>query len=371
MRAIVAAGVFFPPSDVRFGFMLFSIAIPVRGQADLLPTALASIEAQSAQIELAVMDATPDTSVQDVLAAYHGTLAYRRHGPDDGQAAAIQEGWDRTNGEVLCWLCADDYYFPDALQQVRHIFEAEPDVDVVYGDSVFVNREGNFLGYHPEVSPDISAILRGCCISQPSCFVRRSAIAQAGGLDTKLHYVMDWNLWCRLYKDGAKFRYLPSPLSAVRVYPETKTASRSKERYAEINRQLAMNTDNLTRMRALAGFYHYDLASRRSTLAERLLFIAISGLRAARKALSGRSGISGKRFYGIEAHSNQVQEACEVGLPTYGLGSPIRITSIAPRHPHWRSAPMASRCKPSSPSRTVTATRTRRFARRRQPRCSV
>jgi glycosyltransferase involved in cell wall biosynthesis len=306
--------------------MLFSIAIPVRGQADLLPTALASIEAQSAQIEVAVMDATPDSSVQRVLDAHRGALTYRRHGPDDGQAAAIQEGWDRTGGEVLCWLCADDYYFPDALQQVSRIFETEPDVDVVYGDSVFVDREGCFLGYHPEISADISAVLRGCCISQPSCFVRRSAVASVGGLDTSLHYVMDWNLWCRLYKAGARFRYLPRPLSAVRMYPETKTASRSRERYGEIDRQLATNTDNLTRLRALAGFYHYDLASRRSTLAERSLFNAISGLRSAKKILSGRSGISGRHFYGIEAHSNQVHDACEISLPAYGTGKQFRIT---------------------------------------------
>lgn len=306
--------------------MLFSIAIPVSGQADLLPTALASIEVQSARFELAVMDATPDTSVQDVLAAYPRNLAYRRHGPDAGQAAAIQEGWEMTGGDVLCWLCADDYYFPDALQVAGRIFESEPDVDVVYGDSVFVDRDGNFLGYHPEVSADISAILRGCCISQPSCFVRRSAVEQAGGLNTKLHYVMDWNLWSRLYKAGAKFRYLPRPLSAVRMYPETKTASRSKARYTEINHQLSLNTDTLNRLRALAGFYHYDLASGHSTFGERALFNVLEGLQIARKILPGRLGKEGKRIYGIECYSNRVRGECEVHLPVYGRSGPIRIS---------------------------------------------
>lgn len=305
--------------------MLFSLAIPVRGQADLLPTALASIEVQSVRLELAVMDATPDASVQDVLATYPGDLAYRRHGPDDGQAAAIQEGWNHTSGDVLCWLCADDFYFPDALQEVARIFESGLDVDVVYGDSVFVDREGNFLGYHPEVSANISSILRGCCISQPSCFVRRSAMAHAGGLDTALHYVMDWNLWSRLYKAGAKFRYLPKPLSAVRMYPETKTASRSKARYAEINRQLSMNTDSPSRIRALAGFYHYDLVSGRSTFAERFLLSAISGLQTARRILPGRSGNEKKLFYGIESYSNRVHGECEIHLPLYGKDMPIRI----------------------------------------------
>ena len=88
----------------------FSIAIPVFGQQKYIPTALKSIQAQNVEYELAVMDATYDNSVQVILDQYSDIITYRRHGPDGGQSEAIIEGWDNTNGEVLAWLCADDFW---------------------------------------------------------------------------------------------------------------------------------------------------------------------------------------------------------------------------------------------------------------------
>jgi glycosyltransferase involved in cell wall biosynthesis len=72
--------------------MRFSVAIPVLGQAQFLPTALASLDAQDAEFEVAVMDVTPDDSVQLILKHWGRPIGYSRHGPDEGQAAAIQEG---------------------------------------------------------------------------------------------------------------------------------------------------------------------------------------------------------------------------------------------------------------------------------------
>jgi hypothetical protein len=50
--------------------LLFSIAKPVFGQAHFLPAALLSVLAQTSRYQLAVMDATPDFSVQTALKDY-------------------------------------------------------------------------------------------------------------------------------------------------------------------------------------------------------------------------------------------------------------------------------------------------------------
>ena len=305
--------------------MLYSIAIPVLGQASFLPTALSSIQAQSCRFQLAVMDATPDNSVQDVLKNYSEILSYHRHGPDAGQSAAIQEGWDHTDGDVVAWLCADDYYFPYTLEEVDKIFASHPEVDVVYGDSVFVDRDGNFLSYFIEVSDDIASILQSCCISQPSCFIRRSALHKIGKLDASLHYIMDWDLWTRLYKAGAKFHYLSKPLSAVRMYPETKTASRSKKRYAEINRHLKNNVGFFTRIRSLLGFYYYDLLIGKTSMMDRIVFHGINLLRSIKKVVWKHSSKRSTVLYGFESYSNKVYGECEILLPFYGNCMPRQI----------------------------------------------
>ena len=308
--------------------MLFSIAVPVLGQAGFISTALASIKAQGCRHELAVMDASPDRSVQEILDHYPGILHYRRHGPDAGQAAAIQEGWDRTSGDVVAWLCADDYYFPGALDAVATVFEANPEIDVVYGDSVFVNRDGNFLGYFPEIRDVDESLFYNCCISQPSCFVRRSALARAGKLNSDLHYVMDWDFWVRLYKTGARFYYLKQPLSAVRIYDETKTSSRSARRYKEINDLLKANTSFFRRCKSLLGFLHYDLLNCKRSMTDEVMLTLLNGGKSAMRYFSGKSNADRKSLYGIEPYTGRVVGECDVFLPYYGTQDPqcIKVT---------------------------------------------
>jgi len=305
--------------------MVYSIAIPVLGQAKFLSTALSSIQAQTCPFQLAVMDATPNHSVQDVLENFAGILSYRRHGEDSGQSAAIQEGWDHTDGDIVAWLCGDDYYFPYTLAEVDKIFSAHPEVDVVYGDTVFVDQEGTFLRYFHEIDEHIASILQCCCISQPSCFIRRSALNKIGRLDAKLHYIMDWDLWIRLYKVGVKFFYLRKPLSVVRMYSETKTASGSKKRYAEINRLLKCNVAFYSRVKTLVGFYYADLPNKKKTVAETILFHGLNFLRSLKKVVCKSSRKGKKVLYGFESFSNTVYGECEIPLPWYSNHSPRQI----------------------------------------------
>jgi len=305
--------------------MLFSIAIPVFGQAHFLSTALSSVLAQTGRFQLSVMDATPDSSVQSVLSNYSEIVSYQRHGPDAGQSAAIQEGWDHTDGDILAWLCADDYYFPYTLAEVDKVFAAHPEVDVVYGDCVFVDQEGTFLRYFHEIDEHIESILQSCCISQPSCFIRRSALDKIGRLNAKLHYIMDWDLWVRLYKVGAKFFYLRKPLSVVRMYSETKTASGSPRRYAEINRLLRCHVAFYSRIRALGSFYYFDLPNKKKIGPENLLFHGLNLLRSVKRFVCKFSQKRKKILYGFEVSSNNIRGECAVWLPWYSKHSPRQI----------------------------------------------
>jgi len=304
-----------------------SIAIPVFRQANFLPSALESIRVQAQDVQLAVMDATPDDSVQQVLDKYQDLLSYHRHGPDAGQASAIQEGWDNTNGEILAWLCADDYYFPDTLGTVKEVFVSQPNVDVVYGDSVFVDETDQFIKYFPAIDDDIASILKGCCISQPSCFVRRAALDKIGRLNVEMHYIMDWDLWTRLYKSGAKFHYLNKPLSVVRMYEGTKTSSRSWSRFIEIGRHLQFNTTPTVAVRSLARFYYEDLSNCHVSGLERVLLKIWQFYRHLKRRLVNANEVSKRFNYGLSPYGDEVSNQVDVYLPWYKrlLPSAIQI----------------------------------------------
>jgi glycosyltransferase involved in cell wall biosynthesis len=119
--------------------------------------------------------------------------------PDSGQSNAINKGFERATGEVLCWLNVDDYYVSDdVLQTIAEAF-ASRDVDIVYGHG--------FWRYEPEgtekpvwIDPDASNVgtrfKRHLGLCQPAVFWTRDALRRIGPVDESLHYAMDFDLWC-------------------------------------------------------------------------------------------------------------------------------------------------------------------------------
>lgn len=306
--------------------LTFCIAIPIYGQADLLPTALASLAAQKVNLNIAIMDASVDDAAQDILNMYCDLpITYRRHGPDAGQAAAIQEGWSATQSDVLSWLNADDYLVPGGLEIVEDIFKSNPHVDVVYGDAIFVDREGRFNTYFPSISEDISDIRFHNCISQPACFIRRVAVERVHGVNTKLHYIMDWDLWTRLYLSGAIFYYVQRPLAAVRMYAETKTSSGGRDRLVEIFEHLKKHASPVKRVKSMIAFA-VDAGD-----CGLVLRSIIGGYSIGRRFISGLiSNSRVKQVYGMEVRSNRIYDEGRIYLPWYGE-CPVRKIEVVAR----------------------------------------
>jgi len=301
--------------------LTFSLVIPNFNQSHYLPTALESLRHQGSSFNVALMDGGSTDAVREVAKLYQDLIAFFRSAPDAGQAAAIREGFEQVPGEVLCWLNADDYYFPGALDRVAACFEADPELDVVYGDAVHVTEEGFFLSYFPPVREyEAGVITRSCFICQPACFFRRSACEKVGGVDASLVYTMDWDLWCRLDHAGAKFRYLHEPLAAVRYYRGTKTLSGNRRRYLEIWR-IEKQYGRRSLPLSWPGFYLYDLTFKSDkTVGEILAFNLLNALRHFKHALvrlSTRASHPDRTLYGFHRWEPVVEGRCTIHLPWY------------------------------------------------------
>ena len=299
----------------------FAIVIPNLNQSHFLSTALESLRYQTAAFNLAVMDGGSTDCFHSVVKRYSDIITFLRSGRDRGQTAAIKAGKESVTGDIVAWLNADDYYFPETLHKVTKCFQTNPDVDVVYGDAIHVSPEGLFLSYFPAIQEfDRKDLTRNCFICQPACFVRRDAYERAGGLDQTLHYTMDWDLWCRLSNSGAKFFYLQDVLAAVRYYPGTKTLSGDLRRYKEIwtiEKKYGLRHFP----RSWAGAYLFDLGFRESkSLFEKSAFVVLKTLRRLkRKILLGenRASIKIKTNYGFYPLDTLVDDLGIIHLPWY------------------------------------------------------
>ena len=219
----------------RCSFPLVTIVTPSFNQAPFLRAAVESVLAQDyPAVEYLVMDGGSTDGSVDILKEFTGRLTWESR-RDAGQADALARGFARARGAILGWLNADDLLFPGALAQAVAHLEAHPDVALVYGDAVYVDIEGRPLMPARQVRPFNLNRLRywSDYIVQPSAFFRRAAYEEVGGLDTSLHWALDYDLWLKL---SARHRvdYLRHIWSGYRIQGDSKTVTGSFKRIAEV-----------------------------------------------------------------------------------------------------------------------------------------
>ena len=99
-------------------------------------------------LEHIVQDSCSDDGTQDWLLKDGRVKAFIEK--DSGMYDAVNRGLRRSKGEILSYLNCDEQYLPGALKAVDKFFREHPEVDVVFGDFVVVDGEGDYL-FHRKV----------------------------------------------------------------------------------------------------------------------------------------------------------------------------------------------------------------------------
>ena len=221
---------------------LVSIVTPSYNQGEFIADAIESVLAQDyPRIEYMVIDGGSTDSTLDVLRRYGDRVRWTS-GPDAGQSDAIHRGFAASSGKYIAWLNSDDRYVPGAISAAVDELETNPDAALAYGLGEFMDRDGAVIGLCRHVEPWDFKRLLGTLnfVLQPATLFRREAYIAIGGLDTSLHYVMDYDLWIRF---GSKYpvRFVPRVLAQARVYGGTKTATGGLPRLEELERVVRRN----------------------------------------------------------------------------------------------------------------------------------
>lgn len=267
----------------------FSIVTPSYNQGRYLPATIESVLSQEGDftIDYVIADGGSTDNSVDVIRDYEQRLArgewrgrcrgitYRwSSAKDKGQSDAIAKGFALATGDVLAWLNSDDTYEPGALQTAARVF-ADSRTEMIYGKSNFIDETGAVVGRYRTEPFDRQRLAVFNFISQPATFFRRSAFERAGGVDAKLHYAMDFDLWLRLSAQTEP-RYIEENLATFRLHDDSKTIS-SKHALASIRETLATITKHFG-WAPLNRVYGYARELVRSKLPSRDSELAISAL---------------------------------------------------------------------------------------------
>jgi glycosyltransferase involved in cell wall biosynthesis len=189
--------------------MKFSIVSPSLNQTTLLTKAVASVADQSEiSTEHIIQDGlTP--SADWIWAGKYSHLQVVTE-KDKGMYDALNQGFQRTTGQILAWLNCDEQYLPGTLNKVIQIMNESPEIDILYGDSLVVNENGNLLAFRKtiQLSPSHFSILPLDLLSC-SLFFRRSAWEKSGGFDAHYKSVGDLHWLSTCVKKGLTLKHVP------------------------------------------------------------------------------------------------------------------------------------------------------------------
>ena len=206
---------------------LISVIIPTRNRVQCLPRALDSVYAQRGlgerfELEVIVVDDASSDATPDVVRRYPD-VRYIRLAKTAGVSTAMNAGLRATRGMYLGFLDDDDEWLPHKLRVQLPLLEADPDVGVVYSQSLI--RFGGKESLYPEATQApsgrvfLAMLLNNFCGHHASLLARREAFEKAGDFDESFALYEDYDMSLRL-AFHSRFLFAPGAVDVYNLTPQ-------------------------------------------------------------------------------------------------------------------------------------------------------
>lgn len=218
---------------------LISIVTPSYNQGRFLDECVRSVVGQEyPNLEYVVIDGGSTDESVEIIRRHEKRIAYWCSKPDGGQFEAIQKGFDRTTGDIMAWINADDKYHPGAFKIIADIFQKSTEIEWITGRPTAYNERGEITKIF-DVLPIwsrknyLDGAYRKCCIQQESTFWKRSLWEKAGSsMNVALKYAGDFELWARFFR-YSRLHTIDALIGGFRYHDKQKTAAGLDVYFAE------------------------------------------------------------------------------------------------------------------------------------------
>jgi glycosyltransferase involved in cell wall biosynthesis len=205
-----------------------SIVTPSYNQGSFLRETIESVLNQNyPNLEYFIIDGGSTDNSLDIIHEYEDRIDWWVSEKDNGQSEAINKGFKKATGELLCWVNSDDILLPGCLKEVANSYLKNKKPELIHTNFLYIDTDGivkrmiripqqtRFFMYHGVWS-----------VSAPSAFFSAHLLREAGYLNPEYHVSMDLDLWIRMIKSGARVIHIPKYLGAFRWHEASKTSVR-------------------------------------------------------------------------------------------------------------------------------------------------
>jgi glycosyltransferase involved in cell wall biosynthesis len=179
-----------------------SVVITTYNRSLMLPHAIESARQAASDPEVIVVDDCSTDDTPTVCANTDG-IRYVRLNANHGLANARNTGIAASSSDFIAFLDDDDLRLPGSLDQQLRALTVDENLALCYGQVLIgdARRQLPTGEIYPLKCPQGDVfweLLEDNFIPMPSVLARKSSLLEAGGFNTGLNRIEDWDMWLRL-----------------------------------------------------------------------------------------------------------------------------------------------------------------------------
>jgi glycosyltransferase involved in cell wall biosynthesis len=229
-----------------------SVVVPCFNMKQYIRNTLDSIIHQRYNnLELIIIDGASTDGTLEILKEYDSYISCLVSEKDGGQYFAVNKGLKLATGDIVCWLNADDIYFPWTFRMVSKVFMEHSNICWISGATSTMDDMGKIrsLGGTPIVK-NTKDVRNGRFrksvfgyLQNEGMFWRRAVQEKCGVTNTTYKLAADFELWTR-FAVNYDLLSVTMPLASFRVRKDSRSISQSHAYEKEVE-EICLNLKDL------------------------------------------------------------------------------------------------------------------------------
>lgn len=230
-----------------------TVVTPVFNGSDFVSEAILSILDQTySNLEYIVIDGGSTDGTVDIVKKYLYGIDYFVTEKDEGMYHAINKGFAKATGTILCYLNCDDIFEKTAVEEaVKGMMQTGAGISIA--NCIYIDKNGDELYRYKGIPFDYDECKKLCRIpfAQQTAFWSKELYDKVGGFDSSLRYVADTKFFYSLLKlHGKAPAYVDQYIARFRLHDmgfTRKEAGAMKKEHLRVLDELNIS----------CGFSHY------------------------------------------------------------------------------------------------------------------